>query len=121
MKYDSIQTKIKILIISVLIVGLIIYICFVDKSLKWGIEKIISCIIISVYGFFIAPTIKYVINWFKTASIEESFYAGLKIGYYGIGLLVLLDPIIGIMYYFNKHFTKSSGTRNIVMVGWYIV
>lgn len=123
MENDSIITKIKILIIStILLVGVIVSF-IVYKELEWGVVKIISCIMTSIYVFFILPMIKYIINWVKTLSLEESVYAGYKIGYHGIAWLIILDPIIGIMYYFNKKLkmNKNGKWRNIVIVGWYIV
>ncbi len=66
--------------------------------------------------------IKYICNWFKTLSMDESFMAEYKIGYYRIIGLILIDPIIGIMYYFNKRFRKNknhNGSFN-VMVGSYL-
>lgn len=119
---DSIKTKIIILIISIIYVLFVIFLYFIDKELKWSNIKIISCIIFSIYAFFAPPMIKYICNWFKTLSMEESFYAGYKIGYYGIIGLILMDPIIGIMYYFNKKFikNKNGNGRFIVMVGWYL-
>ena len=65
--------------------------------------------------------IKYIFNWFKTAALEESVYVGYKIGYYGIVGLVLIDPIVGVMYYLNKYFHKNNRNgNNIIMVGFYI-
>lgn len=122
MKMDTLGTKMKVLCTSILLVSFVIVMYFLDKELEWGFEKIISCILISVYAFFLPPTIKYIINWFSTLSMEESFYAGFEIGYYGIIELILIDPFVGMMYYFNKRFTKNSnGGNNIIMVGWYLV
>lgn len=122
MKNDSIITKIKILIISILVLSGMIVVFFIDKELEWGPLKIVSCVIFSIYAFFFIPMIKYIINWFKTLSLEESIYAGYKIGYYGIIGLILMDPIIGIMYYFNKSFKKNKNNGgSTIMVGWYIV
>ena len=56
---------------------------------------------------FFSPMIKYIINWFKTAALEESVYVGYKIGYYGIVGLILIDPIVGVMYYLNIYFHKN--------------
>lgn len=122
MSYDSIYTKIKVLIISIIFVVAVIFVFFLDTELEWSFAKILYCVIFSIFAFFFPPMVKYIINWFKTLSLEESFYAGYKIGYYGIIGLVLIDPIVGIMYYFNKVF-KSSGRGNtsLIIVGFYIV
>ena len=118
---DTLSTKIKVLIISIILVVGVIVAYFINKEQPWGIEKIISCIIISIYAFFFSPMIKYIINWFRVATLEESFYAGYKIGYHGIIGLILIDPIVGIMYYFDKRFHKNSGNgNNVIIVGFYI-
>ena len=122
MKNDSLITKLKVLIISAVLVTLIVYLYFMDKEEVWDIERIITCVVTSVFTFFFPPMVKYTINWFKTLSVEESVYAGYKLGYYGIGFLILIDPIVGIMYYFNKRFKKNiNGGSNIIIVGFYIM
>ena len=122
MKNDSLITKLKVLIISAVLVTLIVYLYFMDKEEVWDIERIITCVVTSVFIFFFPPMVKYIINWFKTLSVEESVYAGYKLGYYGIGFLILIDPIVGIMYYFNKRFKKNiNGGSNIIIVGFYIM
>ena len=121
MKNDSLSTKIKVLIVSIILVAGVIIVYFIDKEQSWGIEKIISCVLLSIYAFFFSPMIKYIINWFKTATLEESVYVGYKIGYYGIVVLILIDPIVGVMYYLNKYFHKNNRNgNNIIMVGFYI-
>ena len=107
MTNDKVFTKIKIFVLSILFTGVIILLYFLDKELEWNVFKIVSCVIVSVYAFFLVPTIKYIINCFK-------------IGYYGITLLILLDPVIGIMYYCNKKLKHNGGNR-IIIVGWYIM
>lgn len=122
MKNDSLIKKLKVLIISALLVTLIVYLYFMDREEVWDIERIITCVVTSVFTFFFPPMVKYTINWFKTLSVEESVYAGYKLGYYGIGFLILIDPIVGIMYYFNKRFKKNiNGGSNIIIVGFYIM
>ena len=122
MKDDSLMTKIMIFISSLLITALVIVMFVTDNNMEWGTSKIVFCIISSFWGFFLAPMLKYIVNWFISLSMEEAVYAGYKIGYYGIALLIILDPLIGYMYYFDKKLTTPrGGGRNIVMVGWYIV
>ena len=120
---DSIITKLKILIISTILLVGVILAFIMNKEFEWGFEKIISCILSSVYVFFLLPMIRYIMNWAKTLSLEEAVYAGYKVGYYGIFWLIILDPIIGIMYYFNKKLKKNKNSRwgNIIIVGCYIV
>jgi len=123
MENDSIITKLKILIMSTIFLVGVIALFIAYKELEWGFVKIISCIIASIYVFFLLPMIKYIINWVKTLSVEEAVYSGYKVGYYGIGILIILNPIIGIMYYFNKKLKMNRNGRfgNIIIVGWYIV
>ena len=122
MENDSLITKIQILIGSIILVILVVGAFIIDKEVSWGLEKIISCIIVSIYAFFFIPMLKYIINWFKTLSIEEAFYAGYRIGYYGLIGLIIIDPIVGLMYYFNKRFKKNKNNgNNIIIVGWYLV
>lgn len=111
-----------IFISSLLITALVIVMFVTDNNMEWGTSKIVFCIISSFCGFFLAPMLKYIVNWFISLSMEEAVYTGYKIGYYGIALLIILDPLIGYMYYFDKKLTTPrGGGRNIVMVGWYIV
>ncbi len=122
MQNDSIITKIKVLAISIVIVVFVIIAYCLDKELAWGLEKVLSCILISIYAFFLPPTIKYITNWFKNLSVEEAFYEGFRIGYRGLFVLIIIDPFVGAMYYFNKKFIKNNnGGNNIVMVGWYLM
>ena len=122
MEYDSLITKIKVLIISILLTSVIILSYFIDQESSWEINKIISCIVSSIFTFFFSPMVKYIINWLKTVSLEEAVYAGYKIGYHGMGLLLVIDPVVGTMYYFNKRFKKkNNGNMKMIIVGWYIV
>ena len=52
MKNDSLSTKIKVLIVSIILVAGVIIAFFIDKEQRWGIEKIISCVLLSIYAFF---------------------------------------------------------------------
>jgi Ca2+/Na+ antiporter len=52
MKNDSLSTKIKVLIVSIILVAGVIIVYSIDKEQSWGIEKIISCVLLSFYAFF---------------------------------------------------------------------
>ena len=123
MENDSIKEKLRIFFASIILVVGVIILFITNKELEWGYIKIISCIIACIYVFFLIPMIKYIINWVKTLSFQEAFYAGYKIGYYGIIILVIIDPVVGIMYYFNKKLkmNKNGMWKNIIIVGWYRV
>ena len=90
----------------------------------YGDSKRLCYVLLQASLHFFPPTVKYIINQFETLSLEETAYAGYKLGYYGIGILVLIDPVVDIKYYFNKFFkiNNTGGSRiNIIIVGWYIV
>lgn len=65
---DNNRTKLYILLISIIIVVLIVILYFLDSSLEWGAEKIISCIIINIWCFFLIPALRqsYLMNEDKT-------------------------------------------------------
>ncbi|MCR5705418.1 MAG: hypothetical protein K6G48_01255 [Acholeplasmatales bacterium] len=120
-KKDLIRTKIKILIISILFTIGVIGLFIINTSLKWGVEKVLLCMMTVAYVFFAPPMIRYMINWFKYATLEEAIALGYRIGYSGVGILIFLDPLIGLMYYFDVYFKKNRYSRyRVVLVGWYI-
>jgi Ca2+/Na+ antiporter len=52
MENDSLSTKIKVLIVSIILVAVVIIVYSMDIEQSWGIEKIISCVLLSFYAFF---------------------------------------------------------------------
>ena len=65
MKNDSLITKLKVLIISAVLVTIIVYLYFMDKEEVWDIERIITYVVTSVFTFFFPPMVKYIVNWLK--------------------------------------------------------
>ena len=118
MKIDSAMTKVRVLIISLILTGICVGLYFIE-SLEWEATKLISCILIASWVFFIAPTAKYVANWFNSMSDEEALTSGFKIGYLGIGLLFLIAPLVGIYYYFNRRLEQENAVDTI-LVGFYL-
>ena len=99
--HDKPKNRIMILIASSILTGVLILLFFLDNSLEWNSLKILSCIIVSLWFFFIAPTIRnsYLLN--KEKSLNEWFRMGLSFGASGIIFPILLSPFYGIKYYFN--------------------
>lgn len=62
MKFDSIITKIRVLMISIIFILLVILTFFLDEERLWGFEKIMLCVVASIFTFFFPPTVKYIIN-----------------------------------------------------------
>lgn len=97
---DNLNRKIMIFILSVLICGIMILLYFLDTSLDWGTEKIISCILVNLWLFFIIPSLRrsWLVN--KDKGMEDWI---ITIGYYvvrGFCLPILLAPFFGVKYYF---------------------
>lgn len=91
--------KIKILCLSILLTLIGIGLYFLDTSLNWGIEKIVSCIIINIWLFFMIPAFRgsYLSN--KEKSLREWFEMGFHFGISKICLPALFSPVYGIRYY----------------------
>ncbi len=103
MKLDNIKTKIIILIASVALNGVMMLLYFLDQSLEWNSLKIISCIIVNLYLFFIIPSMRLFIKKFNQMDFEESFKLGFRVGYSKAFWPIIIAPYYGIKYYFNKY------------------
>lgn len=99
--YDGLKIKLLILFISVIIVGFCIILYFADTSLAWGLDKILSCVLVNFWLFFMVPSLRssYLRNRNKSAA--EWFRMGIAIGASRIFLPVLIAPFYGLTYYFN--------------------
>jgi hypothetical protein len=100
-KCDKRENKIYILIVSSILTGILILLFFLDDSLEWNSFKIYSCIIVSLWVFFIIPAVRdsYLLN--KGKSLSEWFIMGFRFGASGIAFPILLAPYYGVKYYFN--------------------
>ena len=88
-----------ITIVSILLLTIVIFLYFVDKSMSWNIEKIISCIFISLWVSFLPQMITYYFYKIKNSEIEYSINLGYEIGIRGfLGLLFV--PLYGVKFYF---------------------
>lgn len=98
---DNLKTKTLIFLASIALSGFIVLLYFLDNSLSWGLEKIISCIIVNIWMLFIFPSIRNSLLQNKGKSFQEWFVMGFKAGASGIVYSVLFAPYYGIKYYFN--------------------
>lgn len=100
-KSDCFKTKMSIMITSLLIVLITILLFFMDKSLEWGVEKIVICTVVNIWIFFIIPALRqsYLLNQDK--GYAEWLKMGLQVGAGGICMPILFSPFYGVIYYFN--------------------
>ncbi len=98
---DKIKIKLLVALLSVGITSIAIMLFFLDDSLEWNAYKIVSCIIVGLWVFFIIPAIRnsYLLNEGK--SLEEWFKMGFCFGASRIMFSILLAPFFGIKYYFD--------------------
>ena len=94
------QKKYKLIALVVAFVLVAILLCsfFLDTSLEWGFLKIFSCIVCSIWIFFLPPAILYFVYKMKNSDLEYS----AKLGFYiGTGCFIgfLLTPYYGMKSY----------------------
>jgi len=85
--------------IILMLVGILLF--FMDTSLEWNYLKILSCIIATIWLFFIPPTIMYYDYKSKNSSMQYNIRLGVLIGS-GCFLGILIAPIIGTKTYFSN-------------------
>ena len=111
---DTLKNKILILVISLLLVGVMILLYFIDDSESWTKYKINSCIAVNIWLFFILPSFRevYLIKreYFKNNYVDKSKFIRLAVEY-SINRLtfpILFAPYFAIKYYFvNKKKTNE--------------
>ncbi len=96
----QIKYKIVTFVISLIFVAILILLFFLDTSLEWGFEKIFSCVICSIWIFFLPPTILYFAYKMKNSNFEYSIKLGFYIGA-GCFIGLLITPYYGIKSYFS--------------------
>lgn len=99
--FDSLRIKFIILLLSIILVGTSVFLFFIDQSLAWTTEKIISCVIVNVWSFFIIPALRNSYNLNRGKSYEEWFKMGFEFGASGIAIPLILAPYFGLAYYFT--------------------
>lgn len=97
---ESKKNKIIIFIISMLLMLIVIALYFLEASQEWDVTKILSCVLVSMWVFFLIPSFRksYIKN--KDKDIAEWVEMGYWVGVSGICLPFLLAPVYGIIYYF---------------------
>lgn len=91
--------KLIVTLIAVILLAIVILLYFIDNTMGWNIDKILSCIIISIWISFIPQTITYYFYKIKNSEMEYSVKLGYEIGAKGF-LGLLLAPYNGIKFYF---------------------
>ncbi len=96
----QIKYKIITFVISFILVAVLILLFFLDISLEWGFEKILSCVVCDIWIFFLPPSVLYFAYKMKNSDLEFS----VKLGFYiGTGCFIgfLITPYYGVKSYFS--------------------
>ena len=96
-------TKLYIFAISTLLTAFTVFLFFLDKSLEWEAIKIISCIIVGVWIFFIIPSFRYVYLKYKNMTRDQFVNISVHIAIYGFILPIIIAPVWGVLYFFTKY------------------
>ena len=99
--HDTVRIKLIVLLLSAILVGISVLLFFIDHSLSWTTEKIVSCVIVNVWLFFIIPALRNSYNLNRGKSYAEWFKMGMDFGASGIAIPILLAPYFGLVYYFT--------------------
>lgn len=105
---DTLKSKILIFVISLLLVGIMVLLYFLDDSELWNWHKITSCIIINIWLFFILPSFRnaylikreYVNN--NSVTLSKLSKLAVEIAVNRLIFPILFAPYFGIKYYFTK-------------------
>ena len=100
-KCDSGKTKFLVFVISTAITAVAVLLYFLDTSLEWNAYKILSCVVINLWIFFLLPALRnsYLQNEHKTP--VEWFKMGMSFGASGILYPALFAPYYGVKYYLS--------------------
>lgn len=99
--HDTVRTKLIVLLLSAILIGISVSLFFIDQSLSWTAEKIISCVIVNVWLFFMIPALRNSYNLNRGKSYGEWFQMGFSFGASGIAIPLILAPYFGLVYYFT--------------------
>lgn len=99
--HDTVKIKLLVLLLSTVLTGISVALFFIDRSLSWTTGKIVSCVIVNLWLFFIIPALRNSYNLNRGKSYEEWFKMGLAFGASGIAIPLLLAPYFGLIYYFT--------------------
>lgn len=111
------QLKRLLLVLPICLVlsGLTIILCFLDSS--FVAEYMIIAILLSVWAFFIVPSVFYAVGWAKKrlyVKPENSFRFGYVWGDLIFLLLIMIAPFTGILWFVKtiKEIALSGKNRN---------
>lgn len=93
--------KLIIFIVSLLLVAFITLMFFLDTSLEWNAIKILSCVVVDIWSFFVIASFRYIYLKYKNMTIQQSVAIALHIMIYGFFFPILLSPYYGLRYFFN--------------------
>ena len=96
------QTKHKIIafILSFVLVAVLVVLFFSDDSSEWNFQKIFSCVLCSIWIFFLPPAVLYFAYKMKNSDPEHSVKLGFHIGA-GCFIGFLITPYYGMKSYFS--------------------
>lgn len=112
----QVKSLLIVLPICLVLAGLTIFLCFLDST--FVIDYLIIVIILSVWAFFIVPSVFYAIDWakmrLKDAKPEQSFRIGYAWGDVIFLLLIIIAPITGILWFVKtiKEIVLSGKNKN---------
>ena len=98
---DRVKIKIFIFFLSTVLVGVCIFLFFLDRSLIWGEEKIFSCVFVNIWLFFMSPSIRYTYLKNRDKTLLEWLAMGMHVGARHSMYCVLAAPYFGLLYYFT--------------------
>ena len=94
---DNVRTKFLVFLASVVFVGIVVLLYFIDQSRGWDAYKTISCVVINLWIFFLLPSLRSA--YLQCGDLAEWFKKGMDFGAGGIVVPVLLAPYYGFKYY----------------------
>lgn len=112
----QVKSLLIVLPICLVLAGLTIFLCFLDST--FVIDYLIIAIILSVWAFFIVPSVFYAIDWakmrLKNAKPEQSFRIGYVWGDVIFLLLIIIAPVTGILWFVKtiKEIVLSGKNKN---------
>lgn len=114
---NKVRQLLIVLPLSCLLAGFAILSFLLDSAFVPDIYRISSLVIVTLWAFFITPTILFAVNWMKgiceKVTDEQAFRVGARIGvclgFDGIVILCfLLSPVIGTIWFVQTIKEASS-------------
>lgn len=114
--HKQVKSLLIVLPLCLVLAGLTIFLCFLDPT--FVIDYLIIAIILSVWAFFIVPSVFYAIDWakmcLKDTNPEQSFRIGYVWGDLIFLLLIIIAPVTGILWFVKtiKEIVLSGKNKN---------